>query len=59
MKKIYMKPVVECVNIKLSHVIAGSLSGMGSGGGDIETSETQLGSGIDAESRGSFWDDEE
>ena len=59
MKKIYMKPVVECVNIKLSHVIAGSLSGMSSGGGDIETSNTELGSGIEAESRSSLWDDEE
>ncbi len=56
MKKIYYKPETEIVEVQLAQIIAGSLQGMATEGGDVEViDENATGAGM---SRRSGWDED-
>lgn len=56
MKKIYYKPETEIVEVQLAQIIAGSLQGMATDGGDVEViDENATGAGM---SRRSGWDED-
>lgn len=60
MKKIYVSPEMECVNVQLENVIAASLTSLDKDGGSVDIFDTVLGKEEEAESRrGSIWDDED
>ena len=60
MKKIYFAPETNIEKVELQQMIAASLNSMDSSGGVVELTETELDSGVEGESRGGFfWDDED
>lgn len=58
MKKVYINPKLTIVNVQTEHFLADSLHSMSTSGGSVEVSDTELGSGIAAEGRSSFWDED-
>ena len=62
MKKIYVSPETECVNVQLENAMlnATSLGSVDPNGGDVNIFDEELDKGIKADSRrGSIWDDED
>ena len=59
MKKIYINPKTEIVEIELQQMIANSLKTMNEEGGDVDLFSTSISSEVEGESRQSngFWDD--
>ena len=60
MKKIYQNPETTIINVKLSNMIAASLTGVTESGGTTTLTDEKAESGAAGWSRGnSVWDDEE
>lgn len=58
MKKAYINPKLTIVKVQTEHFLADSLHSMGTSGGSVKVSDTELSPDIEAEGRVSFWDED-
>lgn len=59
MKKIYLKPETQCIDIKMQPLMDGSVTGVGGADGLGVGGDTSDAGITEGGSRGFFWEDEE